>query len=78
MRCGFCHGTTFALSTVQPSGAKFPIAVVCCASCDVPIGILQQEDPLQTILTMERSLSNRMKQLEDQVSRLWDRLPSAP
>lgn len=67
LKCGFCQGASFALSTEQPAGSRYPIAVVRCVTCDVPIGVLQQEDPNQTIRDVAQLLTDRLRRVEDRL-----------
>jgi len=34
LKCGFCQGTAFELSTKQPKDTWYPLSVVRCSSCD--------------------------------------------
>lgn len=74
LKCGFCQGTSFALSTEQPSGARYPLAVVRCGSCDNPVGVLQREDPSETIRAAASNLSAAIGQIGAGLARDVDQL----
>jgi hypothetical protein len=81
MKCGFCQGTTFALSTEQVENARFPLSIVRCTSCDAPVGLLQADDPVAALRLLAQGLGDRFRQLEERLSKeiaeIRDRLPPA-
>ena len=80
LKCGFCQGTSFALSTEQPAGARFPLCIVRCASCDAPVGVLQNENAADVMRVVGQDLADRLRQTEDRITKalaeVRDRLPS--
>lgn len=80
LKCGFCQNTTFELTTEQPKGSRFPLSVVRCLACDVPIGVLQMEDAVPTIRHAAQLLMDRLQQMEDRLAKrladIQDQFPS--
>jgi predicted Zn finger-like uncharacterized protein len=82
VKCPHCNGTDFALSTEQLTGAKFPLSIVRCSSCDAPFGVLQMEDPNMTIrqeaAQLAASISSIGAGVAKDLAELLRRVPAKP
>jgi predicted Zn finger-like uncharacterized protein len=74
--CPHCQSDQFALSTEKITGARMTLCVVRCASCNAPIGILQQEDPSETIRAVAHMLGNKLDAALGQLTEVRKELDS--
>jgi hypothetical protein len=87
IKCGFCQSTTFELANENIKDARHPLSIVRCSQCGVPIGVLQQDNPSETIRNAAQALSTSigqigaglakdMDQLKKDVAEILRRLPA--
>ena len=80
LKCGFCQGTSFGVSTEQLTDARYPLSVVRCLTCNAPFGVLPLEDPVAVTRAIGQALADRLQQTEDrlksEIADIRDRFPS--
>ena len=64
--CLHCHGTVFELETTDVQNATFQYAIVRCAGCGAPIGVVEDENIAGLLHDQEMSIA----ELGDQISNI--------
>lgn len=76
-KCGKCGNLSFKVVLTQPSDPLRGLAVVQCAVCGVPIGVVECLDlasRLEEQKTLLRGLDTRLANLEDTMNRVLNQL----
>jgi predicted nucleic-acid-binding Zn-ribbon protein len=65
-KCGHCDCTSFETKEASVKGANFKLFFVQCASCGVPVAVLEAGNSTQGFLDMEKEI----RLLKEQIARL--------
>jgi uncharacterized protein (UPF0276 family) len=62
-KCGHCDGTSFETQTASVKNADFRLFFVQCASCGVPVAVLEAENATQSFAEIRKELADLKAQL---------------
>jgi hypothetical protein len=62
-KCGHCNATVWEIKTIDPAGANFKQSVLQCASCGVPVGVLDYYNLGSMLKKQEKEIADLKKQL---------------
>jgi hypothetical protein len=65
-KCGHCNGASFETKEARIKGSNFKLFFVQCASCGVPIAVLEAGNSTQGFLDVEKEI----RLLKEQIAQL--------
>lgn len=69
-KCGACGHGSFEIKTKEPTGSRFKLNYLQCASCGAVVGVTDYSDVATLVMSLAEQLKNVERGIEGRLSRI--------